>query len=187
MKAISFSPKLIFVTSVILITAVSRLIPHWYNFTPVAAIALFGGVHLSSKRLAFVVPLLAMIVSDVLVNIILYHQTNISSYFFSLVTFSIYASFMLTVLVGIWFKNRVNLKSIVSASVVSSLLFFFITNFAVWCGSTFYTQSLSGLLTCYVAAIPFLANGFLGDLFYTGVLFGVFRLAQVKFPALLKT
>ena len=64
MKSKLFTPQFIFVTSAMLIGAVSRLLPHIDNFTPIAAMALFGGATIANKRLAFVIPLLAMIVSD---------------------------------------------------------------------------------------------------------------------------
>ncbi len=83
-------------------------------------------------------------------------------------------------------KNRVKIGSLLLASVSSSVLFFVITNFAVWIGSPFYPQNFAGLLESYTAGLPFLNNGVLGDLFYNTLFFGAFYLAQQRFPVLAK-
>jgi hypothetical protein len=76
------------------------------------------------------------------------------------------------------------------ASVLGSVLFFLITNFAVWYGSAFYPQTPAGLLACYTAGLAFynqqsfFINSLLGDLFYGGLLFGTYALLQRRFPVL---
>jgi hypothetical protein len=179
-----FTPRFILVCSVILIAAAMRLAPHWPNFTPIAAIALFGGAYLGKKYLAFIVPMLAMLVSDLIIG---FHGYMIAVYF----------SFAITVALGILISKNVKFHSVLLASIGSSALFFIITNFAVWAGSPFYSQDISGLMTCYAAALPFfkstefgisfLYNGLLGDIFYNTLLFGSFALASIKFPVLART
>ena len=51
----------------VLIRVNFRLLPHPPNFTPVAAIALFGGIYLS-KRIAFSLPLIIMFISDIFIG-----------------------------------------------------------------------------------------------------------------------
>jgi hypothetical protein len=153
-----------FLLAVLLIAfaAVSRFMPHPENFTPIAAMALFGGVYFD-KRYAFVIPLVAMIVSDYFIG---FHNT---------IPY-VYGSFVLTGVIGIWLKNHKNVGWIVGASLSSSVLFFVITNFGVWVTGG-YPQNFGGLVECYVAAIPFFRNTVLGDLLYVGVLFGLYESA----------
>lgn len=164
--------------SIILLTALSRLAPHWPNFTPVAALALFGAAHFDRRWLGLVVPVAAMLLSDALIG---FHGTMTA----------VYVSFALTWLIGLaLLRGKATLGRVVTASLLSSVLFFLITNFAVWYGSTFYPQTPQGLLACYTAGLAFyngqsfFLNGLLGDLFFSGVLFGSYALLQRKFPVL---
>lgn len=167
------TPRNIFIASALFIAIAGRLIPHAPNFTPVAAMALFGGATLNNKRLAYLLPLVAMFISDFIIG---FHSTM----------WAVYVSFLLTVFIGTKISNNIKPLSVITASVASSALFFIITNFAVWLGSSFYPQNLSGLIECYIAAIPFFNNSILGDLFYNGILFTVFTFASQRFPQLAK-
>jgi hypothetical protein len=146
---------------VILIAVLMRLVPHLPNFTPIAAMALFGGVYLN-KKYAFAIPLLAMFISDIFLG---FHATM--PY--------VYGSFILTGMIGLWLKNHKSAKNLVCASLISSILFFLITNFGVWAGG-WYPKTLSGLLESYIMGIPFFKNTVLGDLCYSGVFFGGYEL-----------
>lgn len=166
------TPKFLVVTGIIIVAAALRLIPHLPNFTPLAAMALFAGTYLKRKELAFAVPVAAMLISDVFLG---FHQTMIA----------VYASFAIIVVVGFYLRHRVKAHNVIFASLASSVIFFAITNFAVWAsGSVGYPMSLAGLTQCYVAAIPFFRNALLGDLFYNTVFFGSFYLVSLRFPAL---
>ena len=140
-----------------------RLIPHIPNVTPIAAVALFGGVYFS-KRFSIVVPLVAMFFSDIFLG-----------FYSPVVMISVYGSFIMAGLIGWWLRKRKNMQNIVFASVGSSVLFFVITNFAVWLGG-WYPRNLTGFIECYTLAMPFFRNTIIGDLFYTGVFFGVYEL-----------
>ncbi len=154
----------------ILIGAFARLIPHPANFAPIVAIALFGGTYLNKKQ-ALTLPILAMIISDLFLG------------FDSLpMRLSVYGSFLLAVLIGFWLKNHKNPKNIILASLFSSILFFVITNFAVWVFGAMYPKSLNGLMECYLLAVPFFRNTVLGDLFYSGAFFGVYGLLLNSAP-----
>lgn len=168
---IKITPRITFIFSVIAFGAIMRLIPHWPNFTPIAAMALFGGAYFGKKHLAFLIPLLAMFVSDLFLGL---HQWM----------FAVYISFALVVGIGILLQSRIKVGTVLIASLSSSLMFFILTNFAMWVGSPFYPQNIGGLIECYVAALPFLNTGILGDLFYSTIFFGGFYLAQLRFPVL---
>jgi len=172
-----------FILTVIIAGAAMRLVPHWPNFTPVAAIALFGGAYLGKKYLAFLIPLAAMFISDLLLG---FHNTMPA----------VYISFVITVVLGMVMLRNPKIMNIIGASVSSTILFFLITNFAAWLGSPMYPQTFAGLMESYVAGlaffnngtlgISFLMNSLIGDLFYTGLFFGVFYLARYRFPVLAK-
>ncbi len=167
------NPRFIFILSVVIAGALFRLIPHWPNFTPIAAMALFGGTYFSKKYLAFLIPMAALFISDMILG---FHSYMIA----------VYLSFAVIVGFGFMLRNRVKIGSLLLASVGSSIVFFLITNFAVWIGSPFYPQNFAGLLESYTAGLPFLNNGILGDLFYNTLFFGAFYLAQQRFPVFAK-
>ena len=164
-------PRLIVLAGMILAAAAARLIPHAPNFTPIAAIALFGGAQFADKRLAFFVPLAAMLLSDLVLG------------FHSGMTF-VYGSFALIVCLGLGLRSRRAPLSIAGAALTASLLFFAVTNFGVWAAGMWYPRTFAGLVACYAAAVPFLQNTLAGDLFFTAVLFGGFALAERQFPLL---
>ena len=182
---IKLNSKTIFIAGAILLIAISRLMPHLPNFTPVAAMALFGGAMLSNKKWAYIITIAALLISDLLVNTILYSDTNFVAYFKEPYVWSIYFSFIVTVFLGSKMGNQPSALKIGAFSISSSLIFWTLTNFACWPGNPLYTQDLNGLATCYVAAIPFLGN-IAGDLFYSALLFGTFYLAAKKVPALVR-
>ena len=123
-----------------------RLLPHPPNVTPITALALFG-CNFRNKYLGVSLPLLAMILSDIYLG-------------FYGITLWVYCSFLLISLLGRYWR-----KIKVSNVLVSSLIFFTITNFGVWLGG--YPKTLEGVLMCYTLALPFLINSILGDLFFS--------------------
>jgi hypothetical protein len=171
-----------FLIGLILLAVFSRLIPHPHNFTPIGAIALFGAAYFSQKWLALLIPLLAMWISDLFINNVIY-----GAYYDSFQWMGsawVYAAFIAISLLGMRALKQVTVPNILGSSLGASLIFFLLTNFGVWLGSTVYPQSLSGLMASYVAGIPFFGNTVLGDLIYSGMLFGVFAWAKRNSPAL---
>src|SRR5258708_33090340 len=146
-----------------------RLIPPPPNFTPLAAMALFGGAYISDKRLAFGLPLAALLLSDAVLGF--YHGM-----------IWVYGSFALIVCLGLQLQSRRRLLPIAGAALAGSVLFFALTNFGVWASGGLYPRTMTGLGACYVAAIPFFKNTIAGDLVYTVLLFGGFAIAEKKFP-----
>lgn len=138
-----------------------RMAPHAPNFTPVAAIALFGGCYLK-KKYALIVPLALMIISDLVIGL---HDVFIFTW----------GGFLLVTLMGLWLKNRKGVLTTISASLVSSVIFYLVSNFGVWL-TGYYPRNIGGLLNCYVMALPFLRAFTFSTLIYTAVLFGVYEL-----------
>lgn len=173
----------------ILLAAFSRLVPHPYNFTPIGAIGLFGAAYFSKRWQVWVVPFAAMWISDLVLNNIVYAK-QYPEYYSSFVWMGngwVYASFALIVLLGMFGLKKVTPLKVLGTGLSASLVFFAVSNFGVWLGSTVYSQDFGGLMACYIAGIPFLGNTIAGDLFYCTVLFGVYELARQRFPALAAT
>ena len=165
------TPRFLVLTGMILIAAFSRLIPHPPNFTAVAAIALFGGAYFNKKMYAFLIPLTAMFLTDIIIG---FHRNMMA----------VYLAFILITFIGLSLRNNKKIMGIFLASVSASVSFFIITNFSTWLLGTMYPKTGAGLAECFIAAIPFFHYTLLGDLFYVGILFGAFELAKVKFPRL---
>ena len=162
-KIIEFIIALLFV----FIGVVFRFLPHPPNFAPIAAIALFGGAYLS-RKIALLVPLAAMVISDIFLG-----TYNIA------VMASVYGSFLLMVVLGFWLKRHKKWYTIGASAVVAAVLFYLVTNFAVWAFTPWYPKNIAGLVQCYFLALPFFKNTLLGNLFYVTVFFGVFEAVEV--------
>ncbi|TVR42635.1 MAG: hypothetical protein EA394_02990 [Bacteroidia bacterium] len=148
-----------------------RLLPHYPNFTPIAAIALFGGAHLGRRWIAFMVPVIALFISDLFLG---FHNMMVP----------VYLAFVLIVLMGSLLHNRIRIPYLIGGSLAGSILFFMITNFGVWVMTPYYPPTFTGLITSYTMAIPFFHTTLLGDLFYNTVFFGGFYLIQQYYPSL---
>jgi hypothetical protein len=157
--------------TLIVLAAALRIAPHPWNFTPVGAMALFSGAVLKDRRLAFLFPLLALFAGDVFIG------------FHKLIPI-VYASFLINVAIGLWLRDRRTVARIGLATLLGAIQFFLITNFAVWQFLGTYSHNFSGLLACYIAAIPLFWNTLAGDAAYAALLFGGYALAERFIPAL---
>jgi len=186
MKYKTFTPRFFVALSVIVIAALLRLLPHWPNLTPIAAMALFAGTYIDKKHYAFAIPLAAMFVSDIIIGL----HANI---------LAVYVGFAITVLIGMAIRKRVNVGSVILASLASAVIFFLITNFSSWLVDRLYPhpmypQTFAGLLDCYAMGlaffrdtsqgISFFLNDVIGTMFYSAVFYGAFYLTEMRFPVL---
>lgn len=151
----------------VLIGVSLRLLPHPPNFAPILAIALFGGVYLS-RRIAFVLPIFAIAISDIFIG-----------YYGIVLMIAVYGTFLLSVVLGFWLKKHKKWYTVGGSAILSAVLFFLVTNFAVWAFTPWYAKTLSGIIQCYAMAIPFFRNTLLGSLFYVTVFFGSYEIAKV--------
>ncbi len=145
-----------------------RMLPHPANFAPMAAVAIFGGAILP-RRWALVTPLVAMIASDIVIGL---HPLVLYTW----------GSFAVIALACSHLSPRISAKRVAATSIAASVFFFVVTNFGVWTQGQMYPMTTGGLIQCYVNAIPFFRGTLFGDLFYSGVLFGLYALATVKMP-----
>ena len=148
----------------IVMAVATRLFPHPPNVAPITGIALFAGQRFGDKRLAFIIPILCMFLSDLFLG---FHST---------LPF-VYLAFICISFLGIYSKNIHN-----STILTSSTLFFVVTNFGVWLLG--YPNTMAGLISCYTLAIPFFINTILGDLFFTHTLNYSFNTIEKKYPDL---
>jgi hypothetical protein len=146
----------------IIIGAVARLLPHMPNFTPVGALALFGGAKLKNKYAAILAPVAIMAMTDFYLG------------FHKLILFT-WGSMALVALIGFWVRKKYGLGRIALGTLAGSILFFVITNFGVYLEG-WYGYNFSGLVQTYVMAIPFFRNSLMGDVFYSAVFFGCYEL-----------
>ena len=147
----------------------------FFNFTPVIAIALFSGAKFQDKKWSVIIPVVSLFISDVILsylnNFDIFHNTILFTY----------GSILLVILLGrLLNSERLNISKTAVFTLLSSLLFFVITNIGVWLFSNMYTLDLTGLTKCFVLAIPFLQKSIAGDLFFATVLFGVYELVSIK-------
>ncbi len=168
----------------ILLAAFSRMIPHMLNFSPLGAIGLFGAAYFTKKWHAFLIPIAATWLSDLFINNVIYAQYYPKFTWFYEGFYWQYGSYLLIALAGIFIFKKVSTSRVIFGALASTSIFFLVTNFACFPGNPTYTQNFGGLMTCYAAGIPFVKATLLGDLFYSGVLFGSFALLQYKFPVL---
>lgn len=150
----------LFPVLIVLMAVVMRFLPHPANVVPITAMALFGGAYFN-KKYALLLPLSVMFLSDIFLG---FHNTM----------FFVYGSFLLVGIIGIVLKKHNNFKWILGGTLLSSILFFMITNFGVWLMNmgNMYSNDLIGLARCYIMAIPFFRNTLVGDLFYVVMMFG---------------
>ncbi|MFY0600174.1 MAG: hypothetical protein JXR03_10925 [Cyclobacteriaceae bacterium] len=160
-------------TLLIAVAVCSRTIFHVPNFAALAGVGLFSGFYFRSQ-MAYVIPLLAVLISDFFIG------------FYDLGSMAfVYAAWMLPVLIGKWKLSMPALNKYISSflvigakAVLASLSFYVVSNLGVWLFSGMYSLSLSGLIECYVMAVPFFRATILGDILFSGVLFGTYYLVE---------
>jgi len=155
--------------SLMLLGVLGRLMPHLPNATPIAAVALAASRYLG-RAWSVIIPLAAMLITD---SIIGFYDVRI--------LLSVYVSFALIGGIGWVLRGRQDVGTSLLVILSASLLFFLITNFAVWFFSPWYEKSLSGLLYCYLLGLPFMRNMLLGDLLFSAVLLGNFYKILIPF------
>ncbi|MCG3205232.1 MAG: hypothetical protein KCHDKBKB_01951 [Elusimicrobia bacterium] len=160
--------------AIVLIAALSRVVPHPWNATPVMAIALFSGAHLRNKWFAAFLPLFAMFVSDIFIGF--YPTWPVT-----------YICIAFVALLGWRLQNNKSITRVAFASLAGSMVFFLVTNFVCWLTMPEYSKDMSGFFLCYVRAVPFFRNALLGDMIFTAILFGSFSFGEKKFPVLRQT
>lgn len=164
-----------------LAAAFTRLIPHAPNFTAIGAIAIFGGSVVKDKKLAFLLPLSALLLSD-----LFFQLFTTTKGFYGVSQLFVYAAFMIITALATLIKNR-SAVNIALAAVWSGIIFFVISNMGVWLSSTIYPKTLAGFASCLAIALPFYSNDILGNFalntilgtgFYAAIMFAAYSLIE---------
>lgn len=164
-KNIFYNKKNIILIILIILGIIYRLIQHHPNFSPLAAIALFSGFYFKKAWTAFI-PLVILFITDYFIG---FYEIKIMV--------SVYISFAIIAFIGIIVAKNKSALKILFGSITGSVLFFLITNFAVWYFSRWYSHDFQGLINSYTMAIPFFRNTIVGDLFFTILIFGSYEFA----------
>ena len=141
-----------------------RIVPHPDNFTPTMSIALFAGMMLPPS-LAFTVPLLVMMASDLVIGL---HPLY----------WLVWASFLLVAMIGLWVRKNPVMGRTLIGILGGSVLFFILSNLGVFLFENMYPRNWAGFVECFTMALPFFRNSLAGDLFYTVCLFSLFMASQ---------
>lgn len=179
-----FAPGPWVLATMIVAAALTRLLPHPPNFSPVEAIALFGGAYFASRAWAVAVPLAGMLLSDIALAATLGGSYGFGSYIASGSFWMVYACIALSALLGFGLRGKVSGARVLGYSLAGSVLFFLVTNFGTWAFGSMYPKTGAGLAAAYTAGIPFFQWTVLGTLFYAALLFGGFMLLRRQVPAL---
>ena len=180
-------PRFLTLCLLVLLAAMCRLIPFGaVNFQPMGAIALFGGACFASRRSALLVPLFALLLSDLVLNLTRHSSQAGQAW---MLTAAVYAGFAMVVGIGMLMRNRSrSFGRILGGSLAGSVLFFLVSNLGWWV--IFYNANPASLLDCYWQAIAFFRgqsaflNTIAADLVFNGCLFGALALAESRFPVL---
>ena len=173
------------ISIIILLAAFTRIMPHPPNFSPMAAIGLFGAAHFAKKWQAFLIPLIGIWISDLVINNIVYSSHSSNFVWFYGGFYWQYISYVFIIFVGLFIFNKgISVTNTLGGMVSSSGIFFLFSNFGVWAGGAMYTKNISGLITCYAAGIPFIHNTIISDALFTTVLFGTYYLLQTEYSYL---
>ena len=154
----------IILSLIVLFVALARLIPHPPNFTPIIAMGLFGGAYFKNYKLALLIPIMGMLISDFFIG------------FHSMMLW-IYAPLVIVTFIGVWIKDKINTINLISSILLGSILFFIISNFGVWFIGG-YEKNIQGIINCYIMAIPFFHNTLIGSFFYGAIMFGGYEAAK---------
>lgn len=172
------TPRFYFITSAVVLAALTRFIPHEPNFTAVGAMALFAGVLMPNRWMSLLVPMITLLLTDLVLG---FHNTM----------WAVYGSFAIITMMGWMLSKRQNVMNMVGASVVAALFFFFATNAAVWMmdinsPTPFFSADFTGLMACIDMGLPFLKNQILSQALFGVLLFGTYYLAKSKKPSLVQ-
>lgn len=179
----------IVVAGVLRVTAAGHITP-FSNFSPLGAMALFGGAYFADKWKSYLFPLAALFLSDVIVMQTVYKQYA-SGFLFEGWYWN-YLGFAAMVLAGQLLIKKVRVPNVVAGAVVAAVIYWLMADFGTWMSPSnidmttgvAYTKDWQGLMKCYVMGLPFLKNTLLSNLVYSGIFFGLFEYMQYKIPAL---
>lgn len=171
--------KIIILVCLVVLAFASKIFITIPNFSPIGAMILLGAAYFARTNVAILLPLALMWLVDLYLNNVIYAD------FFNSFQFlgqpGVYISLIVVVLIGRMMLKEINVFSVLGASLMASILFFLITNFNSWLSLPMYTKDFSGLISSYVAGIPFFRGTLFSNLIFTTVLFFAFEMFDLKY------
>ncbi|MEA5458374.1 DUF6580 family putative transport protein [Arcicella sp. LKC2W] len=158
------------------------------HYSPIGALGLFGGAYFSSRWKAFALPILTLLVSDLVINKVIYqgkYGVMYEGWYW------IYGIFAIIVLFGKVILQKINVQNVVLAAIIASVSHWILADTTVWIGGGTDLRTMlplskdwAGLQQCLIQGFPYMKNFLVGTLAYSGLMFGAFELLQVRFPKL---
>lgn len=189
MSTTKFNPRNAVVLLIIIVIAAIRVLNNTSgnitvlaNYSPLAAMTLFGGAYFKGNTKPLLFPLLTIFISDIILYATVYK--NYGDGFLYSGWYWVYGAFLLIAICGKLIMKKVNVQNVVVAIVTAVFIHWIVTDLGVWIGSKTYAQNWSGLMACLNAAIPFELRLLLATTVYSTIMFGVFEVMQRKYPML---
>ena len=169
----------------LLLAVLTRVLPHpdWLNFTAVGGALLYFGARRNWREM--LAPLAVLMATDYYLTVYAYH------YSFRWQGYATtWAWYLMAMALGqILLRSRTTFARVAAGALLGPTSFFLVSNYAVWLsgGGGLYTRTLDGMITCYVAALPFYRNDLLSTALVAGLAFGVPVLVRRMRPVQLQT
>jgi len=189
MTLTKFNPKTLVLLLIIIIIGTLRVISNFNyeisplaNFSPIGAMALFGGAYFNKSWKAFLFPLLTLFISDFILQ-----QTVFKAYgngFLYSGWYWVYGAFALMTLAGRWIMRHVAVHTFLISALTCVFIHWIVSDIGVWIGSKIYAQTLGGFINCLIAAIPFEGRFLAGTLVYGIIMFGSFEWMKKRYSSL---
>jgi len=185
MDAIKNKGNIILIVLYIFLIAFSKLMPHPANFSPLLALAIFGGAMAYRKKSFILITLFAWYLSDFLYNNFVHSEYVTGKgglVFFSGYMIWVYAGMLLVILLASKLLHKFNYGRLFGTALLSAVVFYLVTNFGAWLSMPeLYTRDIQGLMNSYVAAIPFFRATLLGNIVFSFLVFGLYELIVKRF------
>jgi len=173
------APRFIVLIGLVLVAAMTRILPHPPNFAPFGALALFGAAYFKRPLVGLMVTLVALGISDFVLSNTIYAAFDFNF------QWAVYLGFILIFGLGYFLLKKVSFQNVLVGALSASVIFFLVSNFGTWMSGLMpFPKNFAGLMATYASGISMFGYTVVGDLFYCAILFGSFELIKMRFPLL---
>ena len=164
----------------VLVSALYRVFPgRPPGFAPQIAMAVFSGaLFIKNKKWAFALPLISMLASDALYQLLYSAGLSTIQGFYDGQWMN-YLLFTGLTAMGFLLK-KISIWRIALVSVAAPTVYFLLSNFGVWIGGGGYGRPMTGagLLLCFQDGLPFYTASIAATILFSGILFGGYFLIR---------
>ncbi len=161
-NTIKNSTRYLIILFLVLLLVVSRNLSFIPNFTPTISLIVFASTMFRNYYILASIVIASQLISD-------YFLGYYSSIFF------VYLGYILLAFASKFILKEIYFVPIIGTSIISVFIFFLVSNYGVWQMMDIYEYSLSGLIECYIAGIPFLKYSLISTLLYSTTMYVLFR------------